>query len=197
MVHMSLTKEQSETLLQVAKQSIQHGLERGKALKVNPQNYVPELREYKASFVTLEIEHKLRGCIGTVMAFQPLVSDVAYHAYGAAFTDPRFLKLPREEFPLLEIHISVLSNPEQLYFSSEQQLLQQLRPGIDGVIISEGNKHRATFLPSVWESLPQPRDFLGQLKRKAGLSSHYWSDTIKVERYTVESIESPAICRAA
>jgi AmmeMemoRadiSam system protein A len=184
---MSLTKEQNETLLQVAKQAIRHGLETGKQLTVEPRDYALELQEQKASFVTLEINNYLRGCIGTIVAFQPLVSDVAYHAYAAAFADPRFSRLQPEEFPRLAIHISILSKPEPIHFISESHLLQQLRPGVDGVIISAG-KQRATFLPSVWESLADPRDFLMQLKRKAGLDPHYWSDMIKVERYTVESI---------
>lgn len=186
---MSLTREQSEILLQLAKQAIWHGLETGKPLAVEPRNYAPQLQEQQASFVTLEIDNNLRGCIGTIIAFQPLVSDVAYHAYAAAFADPRFTKLQREEFPRLAIHISILSKPEPIHFSSESHLLQQLRPGIDGVIITMG-KQRATFLPSVWESLTEPRDFLMHLKRKAGLDPYYWSATLKVERYTVESIKS-------
>jgi len=184
---MFLTKEQHEILLQVAKQAIWHGLETGKPLTVEPRDYAPALQEQKASFVTLEIDNHLRGCIGTIVAFQPLVSDVAYHAYAAAFADPRFTQLQREEFAQLAIHISILSKPEPIEFISESHLLQQLRPGVDGVIITAG-KQRATFLPSVWESLTEPRDFLMQLKRKAGLDPHYWSNTIKVERYTVESI---------
>ncbi|NJO16345.1 MAG: AmmeMemoRadiSam system protein A [Thioploca sp.] len=184
---MSLTKEQNEILLQVAKQAIWHGLEMGKPLLVEPRKYALELQEQKASFVTLEINNHLRGCIGTIVAFQPLVSDVAYHAYAAAFADPRFSKLQHKEFPQLAIHISILSKPEPIHFISESHLLQQLRPGMDGVIIAAG-KQRATFLPSVWESLTDPHDFLMQLKRKAGFDPHYWSDTIKVERYTVESI---------
>jgi AmmeMemoRadiSam system protein A len=186
---MSLTKEQSEILLQIAKQAIWHGLETGKPLTVEPSNYALRLQEQQATFVTLEINNQLRGCIGTIVAFQPLVSDVAYHAYAAAFTDPRFTKLQREEFSQLEIHISILSKPELIHCHSESHLLQQLRPGIDGVIITAG-KQRATFLPSVWESLTEPHEFLMHLKRKAGLDPHYWSVTLKVERYTVESIKS-------
>lgn len=186
---MSLTKEPSEILLQLAKQAIWHGLETGKPLTVEPRNYAPQLQEQRATFVTLEIDNHLRGCIGTIVAFQPLVSDVAYHAYAAAFTDPRFTKLQREEFPQLEIHIAILSKPELIHCHSESHLLQQLRPGIDGVIITAG-KQRATFLPSVWESLTEPHEFLMHLKRKAGLDPYYWSDTLKVERYTVESIKS-------
>jgi len=184
---MSLTKEQANTLLQVAKESIQHGLETGQALKVEPSNYAEELQAIRASFVTLEIHNQLRGCIGALTAYQPLVNDVAYHAHAAAFSDPRFMELQRDEFPQLDIHISILSPPKSISFESEEHLVQQLRPGIDGLILTEG-MYKGTFLPSVWESLKEPADFLRHLKRKAGLSPNYWSDNIKVERYIAESI---------
>jgi len=184
---MSLTKEQAKTLLQVAKESIQQGLDKNQPLSVVLSDYTEELQENRASFVTLEIHQQLRGCIGTLWAYQPLIRDVAYHAYAAAFSDPRFPKLTREEFPLLDIHISILSLPSPISFESEEHLIEQLRSGIDGLILTEG-AHKGTFLPSVWESLSNPNDFISHLKQKAGLSPNYWSDTIKVERYTTESI---------
>jgi AmmeMemoRadiSam system protein A len=184
---MSLTKEHGQTLLQVAKESIQHGLDKGRALTVEVLDYDEELRDERATFVTLEIHNKLRGCIGTLVADRPLVSDVAYHAYAAAFSDPRFPSLGRDEFPLLDIHISILSQPEPIDFDSEEHLIQQMRPGEDGLIITEG-MYKGTFLPSVWKSLSDPRDFLRHLKQKAGLPPNYWSDTIEVQRYTTESI---------
>jgi AmmeMemoRadiSam system protein A len=184
---MLLTNEQGETLLEVAKQSIKHGLDKGKPLPVEPHDYAPELQKQLATFVTLEINHNLRGCIGTLVAQQPLVRDVAYHAYAAAFSDPRFPRLRHDEIPLLDIHISILSESEPITFGSEEHLIQQLRPGIDGLILTEGMR-KGTFLPSVWESLTEPRDFLRHLKQKAGLPADYWSNQIKVERYTTESI---------
>lgn len=184
---MSLTKEHREILLEVAKQSIQHGLDNGQALMVEPIDYDKELRKKLATFVTLEIDNNLRGCVGTLIALRPLVSDVAYHAHAAAFSDPRFPGLQSDEFPRLDIHISILSKSQSIYFISEQHLIQQLRPGVDGLILTEG-MYKGTFLPSVWDSLSEPRDFLRQLKRKAGLVPNYWSDTVKVERYTTESI---------
>ncbi len=184
---MSLIKKHGDILLQVAKESIQHGLDKGGALTVNPLNYAEELREERATFVTLEIHHNLRGCIGTLTAYRPLVSDVAYHAHAAAFSDPRFPGLKRDEFAQLDIHISILGLPSPMNFDSEEHLIQQLRPGIDGLILSDG-MYKGTFLPSVWESLSKPRDFLTHLKQKAGLSPNYWSNTIKVQRYTTESI---------
>jgi len=184
---MSLTKEQGQTLLQVAQKSIQHGLDKSQPLEVEVLDYAKELRETRATFVTLEIDNKLRGCIGTLVAVRPLVSDVAYHAYAAAFSDPRFPGLGRDEFPLLDIHISILSEPEPIDFDSEEDLIQKIRPGKDGLILTEG-MYKGTFLPSVWESLSHPRDFLRHLKQKAGLPQNYWSDSIEVQRYTTESI---------
>ncbi len=184
---MSLVKEHSETLLQVAKQSIKHGLDKGTPLTVQPLDYPEELHKNTATFVTLNIHNNLRGCIGTLIAYRPLVSDVAYHAHAAAFSDPRFPALQHEELPSLDIHISLLGEPEPIAFDSEEHLIQQLRPGVDGLILTDGG-YKGTFLPSVWESLTEPRDFFRQLKRKAGLSPNYWSDTIKVERYTTASI---------
>jgi AmmeMemoRadiSam system protein A len=184
---MSLTKENVQTLLQVAKESIKTGLEKNKPLKVEPSDYAEELQENRATFVTLEIHKQLRGCIGTLTAYQSLVSDVADHAYAAAFSDPRFPRLQDNELALLELHISILSLPEPMSFDSEEQLIQQLRPGIDGLILTEG-MYKGTFLPAVWESLKEPKEFLQHLKQKAGLSPNYWSNTIKVERYTAELI---------
>jgi AmmeMemoRadiSam system protein A len=108
-------------------------------------------------------------------------------AHAAAYRDPRFLPLTAAEFDEVDLHISVLSRPEPLSFSSEDELLRQLRPGIDGLILAE-RYSRGTFLPSVWEQLPEPREFLARLKQKAGLGPAYWSDAIRVERYTAESI---------
>jgi len=184
---MSLTKEQGQTLLQVAQKSIQHGLDKSQPLNVEILDYAEELRSIRATFVTLEIDNKLRGCIGTLIAVRPLVSDVAYHAFAAAFSDPRFPGLGRDEFPLLDIHISILSEPEPIDFDSEEDLIQQIRPGKDGLILTEG-MHKGTFLPSVWESLSDPQDFIRHLKQKAGLPQNYWSDTIEMQRYTTESI---------
>ena len=111
---------------------------------------------------------------------------MAHNAFSAAFQDPRFPPLDDSETADLTLDISVLGTPEAMTFSSEQDLLRQLRPGVDGLIMEERGQ-RGTFLPSVWESLPQPVDFLRQLKRKAGLPESYWSDTLRVWRYTTET----------
>jgi AmmeMemoRadiSam system protein A len=172
-------------LRRVARDSIRHGLLHGRVLTVNPADYAATLQQPAASFVTLEILGELRGCIGTLEAHRALVIDVAANAFAAAFRDSRFPPLTPHEESRLDIHISVLSKPEPVHVRSEAELLGVLRPGIDGVVLSEGAR-RGTFLPSVWEQLPDPRDFLAHLKRKAGLPANYWSDTLRIERYTCE-----------
>jgi AmmeMemoRadiSam system protein A len=176
-----------ELLLQLARQVIHHGLAHGEPMPVEAQDYPAPLRKPGACFVTLQLDDQLRGCIGSLEAFRPLIVDLAANAHAAAFHDPRFPPLTAAELDRLSIHISILSTPEPLTFASEQELLEQVRPGIDGLILSAGG-HRGTFLPSVWESLPEPRQFLSQLKRKAALPPDYWSDKIQVWRYTTETI---------
>ena len=184
---MSLTKSQQTVLLNLARESIVHGLKTGKPLKINLDEYAPELTVPRATFVTLERRQQLRGCIGMLEAVRPLAEDVAENAFAAAFCDRRFLPLADDELADLELHISILSPAEEMTFGSESELIAQLRPNIDGLIIKEGG-HRATFLPSVWESLSVPKQFLQQLKLKAGLPASYWSDTFRAYRYTTESI---------
>ena len=177
-----------ECLLGVARESILSGLETGKALKVKPGDYDECLQEVRASFVTLHSIDQLRGCIGTLEAHRPLVEDVAQNAYAAAFRDPRFDPLQKIEFDNLKLSISVLTPPTELDFHSEQQLISQLEPGKDGLVLQDGH-HKGTFLPAVWEQLPGAEAFLQHLKMKAGLSADYWSDTIRVSRYYTESFE--------
>lgn len=188
-----LAVEDRTLLLDVARRSIESGLRHGVPLTVNPADYPESLRPQRATFVTLEIEGRLRGCIGTLEARLPLVEDVAEHAYAAAFEDPRFPRLSQQEFPKLAIHLSILSPVQSLDFQTEDELLAQLQPDIDGLILHFGER-RATFLPSVWETLAEPNIFLAQLKQKAGLPMDFWSDQIRAERYTTESFgESESI----
>lgn len=183
---MAFSPEARKTLLDLARRSIAHGLDRGTPLPVDPSDYPEPLRARRATFVTLHLHGELRGCIGHLEAVQPLVLDVAENAYAAAFRDPRFDPVSPQEAAGLRVHISVLTPPEPLTFASEADLLTQIRPGTDGLILTEG-RARGTFLPSVWESLPAPRDFLNHLKRKAGLPADHWSDQVRVARYTTES----------
>ena len=175
-----------EILLALARASIRSGLG-GERLRVEVGDFAPALTEPRASFVTLHLSGQLRGCMGTLEARRALVLEVVEMAHAAAYRDPRFPALGVEEFARIELHISVLSRLEPLAFASEEQLLGQLRPGVDGLILSERHA-RGTFLPSVWEQLSEPREFLARLKQKAGLGPDHWSDAIRVERYTAESI---------
>lgn len=180
------SESERETLLGVARKSILNGLEQGRALKIKVSDYPESLQQPRASFVTLMINHELRGCIGSLSAYRPLVEDIAQNAFAAAFSDPRFPALSQSEYPQLDYHLSVLSDSSPMQFHSEEDLLSQIRPGIDGLILEDQGR-RGTFLPSVWEQLPEARDFLNHLKQKAGLPIHYWSDTLQVSRYTVEA----------
>ncbi len=182
---MSLNESERSILLKLARDSIGHGLQTGKPLKVKLSDYPSELTVDRACFVTLERQGQLRGCIGMLEAVRPLVEDVAENAFAAAFRDPRFPPLSEDELADLDLHISILSPSEPIDFKSEQDLLSKIRPGIDGLILQDGY-HRGTFLPSVWEQLPDPKQFLLHLKQKAGLPPNYWSDNIKISRYTTE-----------
>lgn len=184
---MKYTKEEHKLLLKLAKDSIIYGLKHNKIMPIDLQQYPQSFQAQAACFVTLKINGELKGCIGSLLAHQPLAQDIVHNSYAAAFEDPRFMPLSEEELPLLDIHISILSKPEPMQFISEQDLIRQLRPNVDGLILSDGGC-RGTFLPSVWEELTEPSVFLFHLKLKAGLHGNYWSKTIKVERYTVENI---------
>lgn len=173
-------------LLAVASESIRRGLA-GVRYVAGVDGVPARLCERRASFVTLHSDHRLRGCIGSLDATRSLIDDVAHNAYAAAFEDPRFAPLSGAEFERLSIHLSVLSTPEPICFSSERELLSQLRPRVDGLVLEAGFR-RGTFLPSVWEQLPEPVEFLRHLKLKAGLAENYWSPDISVKRYTVEAI---------
>ena len=177
--------EHQQLLLEIARDAINCGLRKSAGRATSPGELPSELKEKRATFVTLTIGGQLRGCIGMLEACRPLAEDVAANACAAAFEDPRFPPLAKNEFEKLEIHISVLSPPKEISFSSEEEVLSQIRPGVDGLILQEGF-HRGTFLPSVWEELPEKKIFWAHLKLKAGLPTNYWSDTLRVFRYTTE-----------
>jgi AmmeMemoRadiSam system protein A len=159
----------------------------GRALAVDPAAYPEALRAPRATFVTLERRGALRGCIGSLEARRALVADVAENAWAAAFRDLRFPPLAAAELEGLAIHVSLLSRLERIAATSEQELLAALRPGVDGLVLSDGTQ-RGTFLPAVWADLPEPRGFLRQLKRKAGLPADGWSASWEAWRYTVDEI---------
>ena len=174
-------------LLDVARRSIESGVRTGAPINVEPGDFSPELRELRATFVTLRRADKLRGCVGALVASRPLVVDVAHSAFAAAFRDSRFLALGAAELDDLEIHISVLSALEPLPVRDEADLLGQIHPGVDGLVLRDG-AHQGTFLPDVWQNLPEPSNFLRELKRKAGLPVDSWSESWEVLRFAAESI---------
>ena len=145
----------------------------------------PGLQQPGATFVTLTKGGQLRGCIGSLEAHRALGDDVRANAVAAAFSDPRFPPLQSAEWPQLQVEVSLLTAATPIEFRDEADALRQLRPGIDGVIFACGGR-RSTFLPQVWETLPQPREFLAHLKRKAGLAENFWAPDVKLYRYEVQ-----------
>ena len=181
-----LTEKERSYLLVTARQAIEDGV-RGKTLeKIKLEELPQRLREPGASFVTLTKNGELRGCVGALEAYQPLVEDVREHAIAAALQDYRFSPVSPEEVPELIIEISRLTPPVELDYKMPEELLARLRPGIDGVIMREGMK-RATFLPQVWQKLPDQTQFLGHLCQKMGVDDNYWrKHKLKIFTYQVE-----------
>ncbi|MEM7255560.1 MAG: AmmeMemoRadiSam system protein A [Pseudomonadota bacterium] len=180
-----LSHDDRATLLSTARASIAHGLTSGHAITItHVEQYSPALRRRASAFVTLRLTDTLRGCIGGLTAHQPLITDVAQHAFAAAFKDPRFPVLDRREFDAIHLEVSVLLPAEAVAFASESDLLAKLRPGIDGITVTQGRK-RATFLPTVWETLPEPSQFLHELKSKARISKG--AVNYSIERYETVS----------
>jgi AmmeMemoRadiSam system protein B/AmmeMemoRadiSam system protein A len=150
------------------------------------------LREHGATFVTLNRHGRLRGCIGSLQAHRPLLEDLRANAKAAAFLDPRFEPLTQTEFVSTRVEVSVLSSPEELTVVSEADALETIRPGIDGLILKH-SQQQATFLPQVWENIREPREFLRQLKMKAGLGGSFWAPDVKLWRYTVIKYSEPEL----
>lgn len=173
---------QGNALLNVGRAAI------AQALNFDFQRHVDEsalwLQAWGASFVTLTQYHELRGCIGSLEAYRPLVADVKSNAVSAALHDPRFLPLSAEEFETIAIEVSVLSPTERMNVQNEADAIEQIRPGVDGIVLEYG-RYRSTFLPQVWDELKQPQQFLAMLKRKAGLPVDFWAPDLKLARYTV------------
>ncbi|MBK1691976.1 AmmeMemoRadiSam system protein A [Ectothiorhodospira mobilis] len=180
-----LQEAERRLLFQVARRALEHP----PAPPPLEDERLPEpLTRPAATFVTLKKEERLRGCIGTLEAHRPLARDVAHNAWAAAFRDPRFPPVEREEVAALRIVLSVLGPAEPLEVEDEPELLRTLRPGVDGLILCRGSQW-ATFLPAVWESLPDPADFVAALRRKAGLPPDHWSGELAFWRYTVRELE--------
>jgi AmmeMemoRadiSam system protein A len=162
--------------------------ETGDAVDRDSESPSPWLDTPGAAFVTLTLHGALRGCIGSLTAYRPLREDVSANALNAALRDPRFPPLSARELPETQIEVSVLSDPEPYPFSHRVDAVSGLRPGIDGLILEYGT-HRGTFLPQVWDAVPEPDDFLAHLVRKAGLPAGWWDDGARLSRYTVKAFE--------
>lgn len=154
------------------------------------------LQEFGATFVTLTQAGQLRGCIGTLEARRPLLADVKANAVAAALQDPRFAPLRAGELVHTEIEVSLLSAMQPLQFESEAHALDQLQPGIDGVVF-EFERYRSTFLPQVWEQLPSASEFIAHLKHKAGLPPDFWASGVRLQRYTVSKWKERDLLPAA
>lgn len=172
-------------LLRLARASIERGLADGH-LAPAPTASSSTLAELRATFVTLTASGELRGCCGSIEPRFALAEDVWRNAWASAFADPRFASLSPAEYPRTEVHISVLTPLERMAVSSEKELFARLQPGSDGLMLQLGAA-RATFLPAVWETLPDPGEFVRQLKLKAGLRAETWSPHIEAWRYATES----------
>lgn len=181
-----LTDLEKQYLLKLARQTIANALLHQPEPELDFERLSPALRDPGASFVTLTIGGRLRGCIGSLEARQGLAVDVREHAYQAAFEDYRFPPLTSNELPVTLIEISRLTAPVALAYESPGELPRLLRPGRDGVILQDGFK-RATFLPQVWEQLPEPEAFLSHLCTKMGAPADLWKKkTLQVNTYNVE-----------
>lgn len=174
-------------LVETARYGVTFGLEHGRTPNIGlGANLSPALTAKRASFVTLTLDGKLRGCIGSVIAHRPLLADVVDNAWKAAFSDHRFGPLTAEEAERMEVSVALLSTPRPVRFTDEGDLVRAVRPDQDGLIMQDEGR-RGLFLPSVWSGIHEPARFVRHLKGKAGLPADHWSDTLRVFRFTTES----------
>jgi len=187
-----LTHEEKVQLLAIARRSIQHGLATNRPLQIERSRLVGILAKELGNFVTLTQDEMLRGCVGTIKTAQCLAQSVAINAFNAAFHDSRFSTLSATEIDKTRIEISVLSQPEPIDASTCEELQANLHPCEDGLLMVDDG-HQTTFLPKVWEQLPDPQRFVEQLMVKAGRPGDYWSDSLRFHRYqTISFTEQPA-----
>jgi AmmeMemoRadiSam system protein A len=184
-----LSEEEGKDLLKIARETIKSKLFKSKEPQIDWQN-IPDIYKHKlGTFVTITIEDNLRGCIGHIIPRETLIEGIMGNAVNAAFKDPRFLPLTKAEFENIEIEISVLTPPEELSYADAEDLLKKLRPGVDGVIIKK-KYHESTFLPQVWEQLPDKKEFLAHLCLKAGLTPDEWQKgELQVSTYQVQAFK--------
>ena len=185
----AMLEKEGARIFRAAAQAIGYSIKNGKPPKVDVTSFPKELQEKRATFVTINKNGQLRGCIGTIQAHQPLIADVVGNAFKAAMKDPRFPPVQEDEAASLELSISLLSPFSPMSFADEADFMRQVRPKIDGLIISDLGK-RSVFLPQVWESIPTTQEFVSQLKQKAGLAANHWSDTFEAWRFTAISLKA-------
>lgn len=183
-----LSTEERRVLFDLARQVVRQGAANGgRAPNINIQGQLARpLLAQRATFVTLNIGGRLRGCRGSIIPHRPLLHDVADNAFKSGFGDSRFTPITAAELEALTFHVSILSTPRRIHVASQDDLLAALNPDTDGLIIRDGDR-QALFLPSVWEQLPDPAQFLAHLKVKAGLPANHWSDSFAAFRFTTES----------
>lgn len=174
-----------QLMIQLAREAIRSPLQGEQNFHVDLDRFPAALHAERAAFVTLNINGRLRGCIGSLTAHRPLILDIAHNAQAAAFQDPRFNPLTLAEYLETDIHISVLSQPYEVGVASRADLIEQLVPGVHGLILKKGPQ-QATYLPSVWQQITDPELFVSELLRKAGLPAEGWSDDMQVFFYTTE-----------
>jgi AmmeMemoRadiSam system protein A len=184
-----LDPKERRILLEIARRTLQDACRGEKPAPLKLEDYPPALREIESAFVTLTKKGTLRGCVGSIEASQPLVQEVRERAIGAGFQDYRFPPLTVSELDQIEIEISRLTKPQRLEYETPQELLEKLHPGKDGVILRH-SYHRATFLPQVWDQLPDKELFLSRLCLKMGLTENAWKQHhLEVEIYHVEHFQ--------
>jgi AmmeMemoRadiSam system protein A len=182
----TLSPAEKKQLLELARQALVQGVGGARLQPLDLNTLPPALQEPGATFVTLTRKGELRGCVGALEAYQPLAEDVREHAIAAGLEDYRFPPVQPDEIPRIMIEISRLTAPVPLEYDKPEDLLKLLRPGVDGVVLRDGMR-RATFLPQVWEKLPDPHEFLGHLCNKMGVDANYWRyHKLQVYTYQVE-----------
>ena len=193
-VKASYSSQDRAILLGLARQSLQKAVA-GEPLASVPPGLSAQLLAKRGCFVTLTIKAELRGCIGNILPDRPLAEAVGSNARLAALSDSRFSPVTPAELPDIDVEVSVLSTPTQLHFISADDLMKKLRPHVDGVVLKIG-EHRATFLPQVWDQLPDPNDFLNHLTTKAGLYPQAWRDgNTELLIYQVEAFRESEVLR--
>jgi uncharacterized protein len=183
----TLTLEEQQALLRLAREAMTRRVQGEKIPKLDVSSLSPRLREQGASFITLTVGGQLRGCIGALEPYQSLAEDVRQHAVAAALEDRRFPPVRERELNGIRIEVSRLTRPIPLAYKDAADLLSKLRPHVDGVILRDGTRRRATFLPQVWEKIPDPAEFLNHLCQKMGVNESLWrSKHLEVFIYQVE-----------